>query len=44
MLHDEAKAHKVGKIDRMAFLCASPGCTNTAYLPCPHDDRYELPI
>jgi len=42
ILQDET--HKMIKIDRIAFLCASPGCANTAYLPCPYDDNKDLSI
>jgi len=44
VLHDKSKAHKVAKVDRLAFLCTSPGCTRVVFLPCPPDNRNELPI
>ena len=45
MLFDQWKASKLEKVDRLAFLCSTPGCLNTSLLPCPNEKAdYSLAI
>lgn len=43
-LADQSKRKYVHKTDLVAFLCCSPGCVQTVFLPCPNNFDEELSL
>jgi len=43
-LADPSKRKYVHKTDLIAFLCCSPGCAQTVFLPCPNNFDEELSL